>query len=207
MLHRGSRSKIDRPWTYAHDVDEAAEREWQRRWHLRMGAVAASYWGAVVEMQLRRLERGTEAHRRRELHPERVTRADGFEAAMTGDFGPMQADAYLLIVAVRHLLALADRYAERHSPERVQAARAAFDREAPDAKGIRDVLAHIDAYALGQGRRDHYEAQGQWFIQLGIDDARREFDVRAGRLRVELRRTARAAAALADALTEIASER
>ncbi len=69
MLHRGSRSKIDRPWTYAHDVDEAAEREWQRRWHLRMGAVAPSYCGAVVEMQLRRLERGTEAHRRRELHP------------------------------------------------------------------------------------------------------------------------------------------
>jgi hypothetical protein len=71
----------------------------------------------------------------------------------TGDFGPIEADAYLLIIAVRHLLALSDRYAERFDAAQVREARRRLDREAPDAKALRDVLAHIDEYALGRGQR------------------------------------------------------
>jgi hypothetical protein len=156
-------------------------------------------------MQLRRLDRGADAFRRRLPHPERVNPDDGFSTTATGDLGPIEADAYLLIIAVRHLLALSDRYAERFDAAQVREAPRRFDREAPDAKALRDVLAHIDEYALGRGQRKNLQADGQWFIQVGIDPDRDEFDVRAGPLRVELRRTARAAVHLAETLTEIAT--
>jgi hypothetical protein len=64
------------------------------------------------------------------------------------------------------------------------------------------VLAHLDAYAVGEGQRDEYGAQGWAIIQLGLDPVRDGFDVRAGRLKVELKRTARAAVQLARDLNE-----
>lgn len=178
---------------------------WNEQWLLRLGAAAPAYWGAVAEMQLRRVAHGADAVRRGLRHPERVDRDDGFSTTATSDFGPIEADTYLLIIAVRHLLALSDRYAERFDATQVGEARQRFDREAPDAKALRDVLAHIDEYALGCGQRKNLQADGQWFIQVGIDPVRDEFDVRAGRLHVELRRTVRAAIRLAETLTEIAA--
>ncbi len=164
---------------------------------MRMGSITPAFWGEVVQMQLSRIERGAEAHRTRGPHPERRAADDGFAASLSHDLGPIQADAYFLLAAVRHILTLADRYAERFDAGRADAALARFDTEAPDAKDLRDVLTHLEDYALGRGKHPRFKAERQWSIQLGLDFDRGEFDLRAGTLHVELRRTAHAAVALA----------
>jgi hypothetical protein len=178
--------------------------EWEQTWLMRIGSITPAFWGEVVQMQLCRIERGAEAHRRREPHPERGSAADGFAASLSHGFGPIQADAYFLLAAVRHILTLADRYAERFDSDRVRGALVQFEAEAPHAKDLRDVLTHLEDYAIGRGRHRHFEADGQWWIQVGLDFDRGEYNVRAGTLLVELRRTARAAVVLAGALSEIA---
>jgi hypothetical protein len=145
----------------------APDDDWERGWVLRIGSASPSFWAEVARMQLQRIERGAEAHRRRELHPERRSDRDGFAAALA-PFGPMQADAYFLLVAVRHLLDLADRYGERYGEAAVRALRARFDAAAPDAKDLRDVLSHLEEYVVGRGKRKRFEADGQWLIQLGM---------------------------------------
>jgi hypothetical protein len=178
--------------------------EWEQQWLMRIGSITPAFWSEVVLMQLRRIERGAEAHRTRGPRPERRAADDGFAASLSHDLGPIQADAYFLLAAVRHILTLADRYAERFDAERFGAALTRFNAEAPDAKNLRDVLTHLEDCAIGRGKHSRFKAEGQWSIQVGLDFGRGEFDLRAGTQQVELRRTARAAGALADALSEIA---
>jgi hypothetical protein len=173
-------------------------------WLLRAFHTSPSYWSAVIELQLRRIERGAEPLRHHEPHPERLDTFDGFGASMTHGYGIVDADVYFLLVAVRHVLDLSDRYEKRYDADRVRVARAAFDVEAPDAKDMRDVLSHLAEYAVREGRWKQFGADGQATIQVGLDHARGEYDVRAGRLHVEVRRTACAARALARELNAIA---
>lgn len=190
------------------DMDSAGETgrdPWEDEWLLRAFHSSPSYWSSVVELQLRRIESGAEALRDHEPHPEHVDPFDGFAASMTHGHGIVDADVYFLLIAVRHLLELGDHYAERFDRDCVRDARAEFEAEAPDAKNMRDVLSHLTEYAVRKGKRKQFKADGQASIQVGLDHARGEYDVRAGVLHVEVRRTARAAITLAQRLNEIAS--
>jgi hypothetical protein len=163
-------------------------------WLFRVGATSPAYWSAVVELQLRRLEEGIAAHTARRDHPARGPNsfADGFSASLMHSFGPMQADAYFLLVAVRHVLAIADRAAAHLDLAPTRAAIVRFQREVPDAKDLRDVTAHLDEYATGGGKLKDRGIQGHGMIQVGTDAV-----MRAGELKVDLRRAANAAVDLA----------
>jgi hypothetical protein len=66
----------------------------------------------------------------------------------------LHGSALMVAVAVDQVLALAERVRRLTGgdPELAEA-RARFDHVCPDAKGLRDIAAHLDAYAAGEGWR------------------------------------------------------
>ena len=176
---------------------------WERNWRFKVGTFSPSFWSEVVQLQLTRLEAGAHAHRERVDHPERRSVWDGFGASMTHDLGLVNADAYFLLMAIERVLRIARVYEEELPDRYVQEAIAEFTREAPDVKDLRDVLTHLDEYGRGAGRRRDLGAQGSWWPSVGLDFERDEFTLPVGKLRVELKRAARAAIKLARTLNEL----
>jgi hypothetical protein len=178
---------------------------WERELESKVGTFSPAFWSGVVELQLRRLEAGIAAHRERRPHPDRPDPLDGFGASLTHDLGPVDADAFFLLIALHRLVTIAEFYERRSAtPKAVRDARARFERDAPDVKDARDVLTHLDSYLLGEGRRPEVKAEGFWWPPVGIDPERDEIDLRVGTLHVELKRAARAAITLARSLSDLA---
>jgi hypothetical protein len=179
------------------------EAAWNRTWAFRIGTFSPSFWAGVVQLQLSRIEAAVDAHRARRPHPERRSSFDGFGASMTHGLGPLNADAFFLVIAADRLAVLGRLYKERFTSPQADEALARFNVAAPDLKAVRDVLTHLDEYATGRGRRPRYQAHGVWWPSVGIDVDRDEVDLRLGTLRVELKRTARAALNLARTLNQV----
>jgi hypothetical protein len=123
---------------------------------------------------------------------------------MAHHLGPFNADAFFLVAAIHRVWVLAHVFLKIRAAPEVRRAIDAFERESPDAKKVRDVLTHLDDYALGGGRFSEFEAEGLWWPSVGMDFDRDEFDYRLGTLHMELKRSARAAIALAATLNEAA---
>jgi len=186
-------------------AESTTHGHWERELENKVGTFSPAFLSGVIELQLRRLERGVAAHRDRRPHPERPDPGDGFAASLTHDLGPVDADAFFLLIALHRLLTIANLYERRSAtPEAVRDARVRFEQAAPDVKDTRDVLTHLDSYLLGHGRRQEVKAEGFWWPPVGIDPERDEIDVRVGTLRVELKRAARAGIEFARFLSELA---
>lgn len=65
-----------------------------------IGPTSPAYWGAVIEMQRRRIERGCEAFASRRPHPDRSSPFDGFGASFMHENGPILADVHFLLIAI-----------------------------------------------------------------------------------------------------------
>jgi hypothetical protein len=68
-------------------------------------------------------------------------------------FEQIHASAYMLIVAVDQVLAHGTRVRKLTGDAALQKARRRFDGQVPHAETIRDLVAHLDEYATGQGQR------------------------------------------------------
>lgn len=168
-------------------------------WLHKIGATSPSFWSAVAGVQLRRVEEGVIANEEHRDHPAREPNScfDGFAASLTHSFGPLQADSYFLLVAIRHVLALAESVLNRFGDDSVLQAMERFKRDAPDARDMRNVIAHLEEYAVGAGKLKNRGLQGHGMIQVGTD-----LVMRAGELEVDLRRATAAAQELSRAVND-----
>jgi hypothetical protein len=140
------------------------------------GASSPGYWGKVVELQIARI-RGHQhdfyewaaAARRGEAVAERLDET-WTQLAYPWRIG---LDANYLLYGARNVLRYADHYEENLSSpgykQQVQAARAWFDAAEPHAKRMRDVIEHIDEYAIGAGRHE-LPNPGNWGVVAFVDD-------------------------------------
>jgi hypothetical protein len=115
--------------------------------------------------------------------------------------------ALLLVVAIDQVLAFERRVRKLTGDAELAKARDRFDEVAPHAKAIRDLVAHLDEYATGAGRRQTGDAQAPvttrnlssivyWFVD--DDGAPRGTVLRFGDEELDLRHAAEAALALAE---------
>jgi hypothetical protein len=109
--------------------------------------------------------------------------------------GRTVAEALLLLTAIRRLELVAARIAVHTGDEIIAAGLARFRENVPDAKDLRDVLEHLDEYAVGQGHRERTGAQGHWWPRIGHDHGRTFATI--GELYVDLAAAATAAIELA----------
>lgn len=65
----------------------------------------------------------------------------------------LHGTAYLVAVAVHEVLAFETRIRRMTRDADLAKARAAFNRLVPEAKDLRDLIVHLDAYAVGEGKR------------------------------------------------------
>jgi hypothetical protein len=99
----------------------------------------ATIWARSIQDELARHEEA------RRLH-----------AANTADLRAwerLHGSALLLVVAIDQVLAFESRVRRLTDDAELAKARARFDAVGPDAKELRNLVAHLDAYAVGQGRR------------------------------------------------------
>jgi hypothetical protein len=101
----------------------------------------------------------------------------------------------MLLTAVRRLELVAMRIAQHSGDEALAGALVRFRDDVPDAKDLRDVLEHLDEYAVGQGRAARTGAQGLWWPRIGHDHGRTFATI--GELHVDLDAAAAAAVELA----------
>lgn len=109
---------------------------------LGRGALSPRYWAAAIELQRERLE----ADQRAIAHsaPGTAPRREAIRC--------LQIDAHFGLVAIRNLLRMVDQYTRVLKDAALSADRAAFTLAAGESKHFRDVLEHLDDYALGTGR-------------------------------------------------------
>lgn len=123
------------------------------------GASSPGYWGKVAEHQLGRIRQHQQdfhdwaaAAERGEPVPEQL---DGMWAQLAFPWR-IGLDANYLLYAARNVLRYTDHYEQNLTSlgyrQHAALARAWFSHEAPHTKTVRDVLEHIDEYALGAGR-------------------------------------------------------
>lgn len=168
-----------------------------------LGPTGPAFWRGVIELQRTRLADSQELLNSHSWSsfPPRARQA--FSDARVSLAGPRIADALLLLSAIRRLEMLCERIAEHAAAAEVKAALLAFREQAPDAKDLRDVLEHLDAYAVRRGHRSATGAQEHWWPRVGADP---DPFITIGKLHVDLNRAADAAVTLALA-TEAAVSR
>jgi hypothetical protein len=99
-------------------------------------------WSGVVERQLERVKAINYRHRlhlgpaesEREEHPEAESELHG--------------EVYFLVLAIRRLMLFAEALAKQVDEERLAAALALFETEAPGAREVRNLFEHVDEYLL-----------------------------------------------------------
>ena len=161
-----------------------------------VGPTSPAFWRGVLQLQCHRLRDANSAlaeHRWPSDYPPDAREAftDANLTLAAGRF----AEALLLLTAIRRLELVTERIAEHTGDEAIAAALASFRDDVPDAKDLRDVLEHLDQYAVGQGRRPRTGAQGHWWPRVGYDHGRTFVTI--GDLHVDLDAAAAAAVELA----------
>jgi hypothetical protein len=180
------------------DQDEEAQRAAELKASAlhRLGwetGAGATVWARSIQDELVRHEKAREDH-----------------AANTADLQAWErfhGSALLLVVAVDQVLAFERRVRSLTGDAELAKARARFDAVGPDAEELRDLVAHLDAYAVGQGRRqtgrampplaeEHLETFLYWGNGGGTE-------LRLGDKQVNLRAAANAAVELAQVVERV----
>jgi hypothetical protein len=104
----------------------------------------------------------------------------------------LHATALILVVAMDQILAFADRVARLTGGAELARARADFDNVATDTGALRDLVAHLDEYAVGEGWRqqgkrqppisEKYVSALMWWLNGGgtmLRIGEEEFDLRS----------------------------
>lgn len=116
------------------------------------------------------------------------------------------AEAYFLLMAIDHLHRTGPLYERRTSDPRVKAAVRTFERDHGWAADLRDVVEHLEEYALGGGKeRQRYGAGPKdvpTFLLAG-SEPEAEVVVRFGTAALELKAAAKAAISLANKLNKV----
>lgn len=118
-----------------HDAEHKAAALHWLGWETGAGA---RIWARVVKDQLASHESTRERH---QANPD----LESWER--------LHGTALVLVVAVDQVLAFERRVRSLTGDAELEKARTRFDAVAPHAKALRDVAAHLDDYAVGQGRR------------------------------------------------------
>jgi hypothetical protein len=114
-----------------HEAEHKAEALHNLLWH---GAI----WARLVEDELARHD---EARVSAVEEPDRET------------VERLHGTALVLVVAIDQVLAFEHRVRRLTGDAELAEARARFDRVGPDAETLRDLVAHLDEYAVGEGMR------------------------------------------------------
>jgi hypothetical protein len=163
------------------------------------------FWGAAVRLQLARVEEAQAvvlAEKR--AAEEGDTPRQAWLREGVAFFHTQNADAHFLLVAMRNVLRSADRAAQ--DDHDIAAATSAFYREFPDVHDLRDMLEHLDEYAIGQGKlqragRVSADNRGPHLLYHSDSDHAAEIEIRFGaERRVPLKAAALSIARLADRL-------
>jgi hypothetical protein len=125
------------------DKDEALQHEAEHKaaalhyvgWETGAGA---AIWARAIQDELARHE---SARSRWGTNPDRET------------WERLHATALMLVVAIDQVLAFERRIRRLTGDAELAQARAHFDAVVPDAEALRDLVAHLDAYAVGEGWR------------------------------------------------------
>ena len=177
-------------------LQRAAEQEHKASALHRLGwetGAGATIWARSIQDELARHEKAREDH-----------------AANTADLQAWErfhGSALLLVVAIDQVLAFDCRVRSLTGDAELAKARARFDAVGPDAEELRDLVAHLDAYAVGQGRRqtgkatpplteEHLETFLYWGNGGGTE-------LRLGDKQVNLRAAAHAAVELAHVVERV----
>jgi hypothetical protein len=99
----------------------------------------ATIWARSIEDELARHEAA------RKLHAENTADLQAWER--------LHGSALLLVVAIHQVLAFESRVRSLTGDAELAKARTRFDAVGPDAEELRHLVAHLDAYAVGQGLR------------------------------------------------------
>jgi hypothetical protein len=126
---------MDRDEEAQHAAEHAAAGLHRLGWETGAGA---AIWGRAVEDVLVQHE---EARRTWDSHPDRLT------------WERLHATALLLVVVIDQILAFEERVRRLTADAELQKARKRFDTAGPDARDLRDLVTHLDAYAVGEGWR------------------------------------------------------
>jgi hypothetical protein len=126
------------------DEDEAQQREAEHRaaalhnvgWETGAGA---DIWARAAQDELGRHESARKHF--------------GANTANREAWDRLHGTALMLIVAVDQVLAFERRVRLLTGDDELAKARARFDAAIPHAEGLREVIAHLDAYAVGEGWR------------------------------------------------------
>ena len=115
------------------------ESDAERARSLARGPASAKFWSAAISRQWQRVEEHLSILR--EAGPSVVT------------YNARDSDAFFLLIAVGHILRNLTRFIALTNDDRLVEANRTFESQFPDAKGLRDVLEHLDEYVLGEGKR------------------------------------------------------
>jgi hypothetical protein len=102
-------------------------------------------WRLAVERQMRRVEEARDGQRP-------MLEGSGSFPDVLAAQHQFIYDAHFLLVAIRNVLRNAELLRKLTGDGRVDRALRQFDRRFPDARNLRDVLEHFDAYLLDEGR-------------------------------------------------------
>ena len=161
-----------------------------------VGPTSPAFWRGVVELQYDRLRTANAAsavHDWPRKYP--IAARDAFAVANIGWAAGRYVEALLLLTAIRRLELVAARIGAHTGDEAIAAALVRFREDGPHAKDLRDVLEHLDEYAVGQGRHPRTGAQVHWWPRIGQDVGRTFATI--GELHVDLDAAAAAALELA----------
>lgn len=132
------------------DDDEAARRAAEHKAAAlhRLGweeGAGATIWARAVQDNL-------------ELHESARKRFAANEADLES-WERLHATALTLVVAIDQVLAFERRVRRLTGDAELARARDRFDAVGPDAEALRDLVAHLDAYAVGEGKRQRGEGK------------------------------------------------
>jgi hypothetical protein len=124
--------------------DEAAQHQFEHK----AAALHNLGWevGAGATVWARAVQDGLDLHE--SARARHVTNTADLEA-----WERMHGAAMMVVVAIAQVLAFEQRVSELTGDADLAHARKQFDAAAPDAKLLRDVVTHLDEYAVGKGRR------------------------------------------------------
>jgi hypothetical protein len=118
----------------------------------------------------------------------------------------LHSTAMLLVIAIDQVLVYEKRVRSLTGDAQLAKARASFDRAFPDAEGLRDLVTHLDEYATGTGLRQRGTHQPRLNEQAVTTFMYWTGDggtvVNLGDRTIDLRRAARAAVDLAEAVEQ-----
>ncbi len=128
----GSMDKDEEEQTAAEELaSNLASLGWQR-------GVGAGVWARVAQDALA-------------LHEQ--ARSTFGSGARPEDWERFYGSAYVAVVAIDQVLAFERRVRKLSGDAELQKARKLFDAQGPKAESLRDLVAHLDEYAVGKGQR------------------------------------------------------